>query len=474
MPTPKIKRVTKRDGREVPFDRSRIRNAIKKAILAVEARPKMDPEREAELFTNEVVDELQQSSASHESPHIERIQDVIIEVLHRDLARGNGSYSSTPEGLWMGYMLYREGHVLVRDGLLDEEHFSPNTKPQETLAELREWNDHHNCDTVQSLNGWYRGTELGTLIGCAEMRSNMGLMGAVKRVLDALITGGLRAIIITGPSSSGKTVTSQKMLRLLSAIKPSLRIKTLEVDNYFRSEGVEELVYDVDGKKVVDYNFELPETYDIPLINEHLEALMRWETVMVPSYDFARRVRLDKETPLKLEAGELLLIDCLHALSPQLTEAIPKENKFKLYIEPLSLLEDDEGRPVCLTDIRLLRRMIRDVRTRGHSIPATLWHWHLVRKGERFILPYLNSADMMIDTGLPYELPILKHFLESRIRSVLPVFERNPDLYDGRERARRVLRLFSQLEAASQEQISIVPPDSILREFIGGSEFFDE
>jgi uridine kinase len=162
----------------------------------------------------------------------------------------------------------------------------------------------------------------------------------------------------------------------------------------------------------------------------------------------------------------------MHALSPQLTEAIPAENKFKLYIEPLTVLSDHDGRPVYFTDVRLLRRMIRDSRTRGYPMPNTLWHWHLVRMGERFILPYVHSADMVVDTGLPYELPILKRHVRDELLRLLPMFGRNPDLFDGHARARRIMRLFRQLRMATEAQESLVPTDSILREFIGGSDFF--
>jgi len=481
MVNPRITTVIKRDGSRVQFDQSKIKCAIKKAILAEEPNQKYAPdpeksaEREASLFAQEVVEELHQRCRKSESPHIEKIQDVILEVLHRDMARGEDSISTRPESLWMSYMLYREGHAMIRNGTLSKEHFRPVTKPMKKLEELREWNKHHSTGTAEELNAWYKGGNLRTLIRAAEERSTDELMAVACAIDTAITQKGLRAMIITGPSSSGKTVTSRKAIKLLGQIRPDIGFKSLELDNYFRgAKSHERVSYNVDGRTVNDRNMELPETYDIPLINEHLEALMRGKTVMMPKYNFKTSVRTDNQTPFVLNWNEVLLIDCLHALSPQLTEAIPPENKFKLYIEPLSLLEDKEGRPVYLTDIRLLRRMLRDERTRGHPIPATLWHWHLVRKGERFILPHLYSADMIVDTGLPYELPIFKRLLENEIRAMLPMFERNPDLFDGRERARRVLRLFRQLEAARPKQIDMVPSDSILREFIGGSEFFRE
>ncbi len=470
-----LRAIRKRDGSTVPFDKGRIQYVIKKAILAVEKSPKMEPEKEAALFADDVVCELQKSCNGAKTLHVEQVQDAIVEVLHRDLARGESSFSSKPESLWMAYMLYREGHCLVRNGQLKPEHFNPDTRPKERLEERRSWNSGHNCGTVALLNEWFNGRSLRWLIQAAEQASSAQLVQVARQVGSLIEEGRLRAMMITGPTSSGKTSTSRKALKFLSQEHPRARFKALEVDMYFRdNKYTEKFYYDVDGAKVEDVNFELPETYDIALLNEHLAALMRGETVNVPHYNFRDGKRSANTTPFRLEPGEVLLLDCMHALSPQLTEAIPAENKFKLYIEPLTVLEDLEGRPVYFTDVRLLRRMIRDVRTRGYPIPNTLWHWHLVRRGERFILPYVHSADMVVDTGLPYELPILKHYLAHELAAILPLFERNPDLFDGHARAKRILRLFGQMATASPEHLSLVPSDSILREFIGGSEFFPE
>lgn len=467
--------IIKRNGAAVPFDKARIQYVIKKAILAVEQKPKMDPEREAGLFADEVVAELRKTCSSSEALHVEKVQDAIVQVLHRDLGRGDESHSSKPESLWMAYMLYREGHCLVRNGQLKPEHFSPDTRPKERLEERRQWNRAHNCDTTRGLNDWFKGGRISELIRDAEARSSEQLFEMVHAVGSMIDEGRLRAMVITGPSSSGKTSTSRKALRYLSEAHPNLRFKALEVDMYFRDNRfTEKFHYNVDGRMIEDVNFELPETYDIALLNDHLSALMRGETVLVPHYNFKQGIRTPVTTPFALEAGEVLLLDCMHALSPQLTEAIPHENKFKLYIEPLTVLSDNDDRPVYFTDVRLLRRMIRDVRMRGYPIPNTLWHWHLVRKGERFILPYVHSADMVVDTGLPYELPILKTYLRDELLPILPIFTRNADLFDGNARLRRILRLFRQLKGATEGQIALVPPDSILREFIGGSEFFDK
>lgn len=467
--------IIKRNGSVVPFDKGRIQYVIKKAILAVEKSPKMDPEREAQLFADEVVQEIKRSGVTEDSLHVDKVQDVIMHVLHRDLARGEDSYSSKPESLWMAYMLYREGHCLVRNGRLKPEHFSPDTRPKERLEARQVWNRQHNCDTTMGLNEWFKGKHLNVLIDAAERRSSEQLIEVADRIGGMIDDGRLRAIMITGPTSSGKTSTSRKALRFLAEAHPGIAFKALEVDMYFRNNRfTEKFHYEVDGRTVTDVNFELPETYDIALLNEHLSALMRGETVHVPHYNFKQGIRMADTTPFSLAPGEVLLLDCMHALSPHLTEAIPAENKFKLYIEPLTVLSDHDGRPAYFTDVRLLRRLIRDVRTRGYPMESTLWHWQLVRKGERFILPYVHSADMVVDTGLPYELPMLKPYTRDELLRLEPLFARNPDLFDGHARIRRILRLFRQLRTPEKGQESLVPPDSILREFIGGSVFFDK
>jgi len=466
--------ITKRNGSVVPFDKARIQHVIKKAILAVEQKPKMDPEKEAAHFADEVVSELRRTRPSADALHVEHVQDAIVNVLHYDLALGEGSFSSKPESLWMAYMLYREGHCLVRNGQLKPEHFSPDTRPKERLEERRAWNREHDCDTAKGLNNWFKGAQIAELIRAAEERSSAQLTEVAHKIGDMINEGRLRAVLITGPTSSGKTSTSRKALRFLSEAHPDVKFKALEVDMYFRdNKFTEKFQYDVDGQAITDVNFELPETYDIALLNEHLAELMDGKTVNVPHYNFKKGTREEDTTPFSLAPGEVLLLDCMHALSPQLTAAIPIENKFKLYIEPLTVLSDHDGRPVYFTDVRLLRRMIRDVRMRGYPMANTLWHWHLVRKGERFILPYVHSADMVVDTGLPYELPMLKTHVRDELLQLLPLFERNRDLFDGHARIRRILRLFRQLRSATGEQEALVPPDSILREFIGGSEFFE-
>ena len=466
---PTILTVIDRDGAKKPFNPGEMKDSIKRAMVMVDRNPKKDFDAPAERFQREVVDELQRRNNNGDPIHVERVQEVLLDVLHRDMARGTDSYFSKPEALWMRCMLDGEGHKLRQSGLLPQECVS--TIPVEKVSASRSWCKKHRCGTVKDLNDWFQRGETKKLISLSENRFDEQLLDVACELDRRIDDGSLRAVLITGPTASGKTTTTKKIAKLLSFFRPDVAFKPLEMDNYFKGANAnEKLVYEIDGKIVEDVNFELPESYDIDLINEHLKSLLEGRVVMVPKYDFASSTRSPgRATPFCLEEREILLIDCMHALSPQLTEAIPNGKKFKIYLEAISTLEDNAGRNVPWTDVRIMRRLIRDSRTRGHSFETTFWHWHLVRKGERFVLPYMQTADSIIDSGLPYELPILKRFIERGVQDVLPKFERNPCLFDGRERARRVLRLLSQLQTASEDQIERVPEDSILREFIGSS-----
>jgi uridine kinase len=476
--------VTKRDGSKAPFDSTRIRDAITKAILAVECGMSNDlghrskvmlrADAKADRFTKEVMSELGKRFNGALVIPIEQIQDITEEVLHRDFGKGERAISSDPESLWMAYMLYRQGRAFVRQGLLSEEDFREKMRPYRRSIGTQQWNHEHRCGTVKELNEWFSGKlPLQEFIAAAEERSESQLAEAAKAFKRMIEFGCLRAIVITGPSASGKTSTTRKAVSMLQEQCPGVRFKALEMDNYFRGhENHEKFHYKVDGNAIEDINYELPHSYDIGLINDHLDALIHGETVFPPRYNFATGVRTWSEQPMKLEPGEILLLDCMHALSPQLTEAIPASDKFRLYIEAMCILEDNNGNMTPWTDVRLMRRMLRDVRTRGHPIPATLWHWQLIRKGERHLLPYVFTADAIIDGGIQYELPVLKHMLNGHLNELVPVFERNPDLFDGRERLRRIMGLLSQLDEATPGQIDLIPPTSVLREFIGGSKFF--
>jgi len=218
-----------------------------------------------------------------------------------------------------------------------------------------------------------------------------------------------------------------------------------------------------------DRNFETPEALDIQLLNRHLRDLLAGKTIEKPVYPFKEGRRIATK-PVKLADDQILLLDCLHGLYPPITEGIDASAQFRLYIETLNVLRDDQGRLTKFTDIRLLRRMLRDVQHRNHSPLSTLLHWHYVRAGELFsIIPLMGTADHVVNGGLAFDLPMLKSFFCGPRAQHLPdaaALDAYPGFLDARIRHERVRRL---LESVAGADAAVVPGDAVLREFIGGS-----
>jgi uridine kinase len=269
-------------------------------------------------------------------------------------------------------------------------------------------------------------------------------------------------IIIAGPSSSGKTTSTIKMREKLAAV--GLSTVPLAVDNYFFDFKVHPKI----GED--DRDFETPQALDLALINEHLEALVEGGVVEVPRYDFRTGKRVGVSGSLKLKADEVLLIDSLHGLFPAMTSGVPENAKFRLYIETLSQLKGLDGRYIRWADIRMLRRAVRDMQFRNYTPLETIRHWHLVRRSElRYIVPELRRAHAIVNSFLPYELPVMKGRMESHILPLVSQFAADPELLDAHERTLRVKSMFDEIPAFTDE--SAIPPRSLIREFIGGSGY---
>jgi len=270
----------------------------------------------------------------------------------------------------------------------------------------------------------------------------------------------LRIVLISGPSSSGKTTSTIKIGNILSQMGISL--VALNVDNYF---------FDLDQHPIDefgDYDFETPQALDLKLINEHLVDLVKGKEIQVPFYDFKLGKRTDKKTPLKIGKNDIILIDSLHGLFPPMTEDIDPERKFKLYLEPLLQMKDSQGQFIRWTDIRLMRRMLRDAAYRGYDPEKTLTHWHYVRSGEmRHIVPNNINADFIINSAMPYELSIYKAKLYEKFEEWEKKYADEPLREDAYKRAKRVYKLLAEIPAVEDD--SFVPGDSVIREFIGGS-----
>ena len=263
----------------------------------------------------------------------------------------------------------------------------------------------------------------------------------------------VRLLCLAGPSSSGKTTSSRRLrVQLLTS---GINSATLELDNYFVDR--DKTPVDADGK----FDFESLDALDIPLINEHLRALIAGEEVDIPKFDFKTGTRT-KGYKLKLAPKQLLVIEGIHGLNDKLSESVAFDNKYRIFICPLTGTNLDMHNRVGTTDIRLLRRLLRDYRTRGNSPEATLLQWpSVVRGSHRHIFPYQDNADTLFNTALAYELPVLKGYVFPLLKSVS---EESPAYGE----AQRLLAMLQYIPVMPSDD---VPNLSIMREFIGGSCF---
>ena len=273
----------------------------------------------------------------------------------------------------------------------------------------------------------------------------------------ALGVGGYprgRIIEIYGPESSGKTTFSHRLsiqLRV-NGLKPH----PIAVDNYFVDR--EHTPKDSDG----NYDFECLEAIDIPKFNEDMRALLKGEEVYLPIFDFKSGKRKYESKPKKLGSQDILVIEGIHCLNPKLTETMADANKFKIYISALTQLNIDEHNRIPTTDGRLIRRIVRDSRTRGASASKTISMWASVRRGEeKNIFPFQEEADVMFNSSLIYELAVLKQYVEPLLFAV------DKDSKEFIE-AKRLLKFFDYFVGIGSE---FIPTNSLLREFVGGGCF---
>ncbi len=266
--------------------------------------------------------------------------------------------------------------------------------------------------------------------------------------------GNVKTVLIAGPSSSGKTTTSKKLSLQLKAL--GYRPKVIELDTYYVNREV--TPKDADGK----YDYECLEALDVAQLNQDLMDLFNGKEIKLPTYDFVEGKRFYSGKTMKLDAQDILILEGIHGLNDKLTPLVPAEYKFKIYLSALTQLNLDDHNRVPTSDNRLIRRIVRDSQFRGKSAADTIAMWDSVQRGERLhIFPFQDNADAMLNTALDYELPVLKVFAEPLLRCVSPLQKE----YAEASRLLRFLNNFSPISANN------VPGKSIIREFIGGSEF---
>jgi uridine kinase len=441
----KITHVVKRSGVTVPFNQERITNAIYRAVVAVGGRDK----NTAKLLSDKVVEMLNQKFKSRQTPHIEDIQDIVEKVLIE-----NGHAKVAKE-----FILYRDEAAKRRESEARHHSQSNENIPWAKIWRNLDWAVAHNLHTVEAMNERITNGEFAQIVHESEALYEDDVSFAAELIIEKL--DHLRMVMISGPSSSGKTTTTIKLEEKLT--KKGFKFKALNVDHYF---------FDLDlhpMDEFGDYDFETPQALDLQLINEHLQKLSNGEKVLIPAYDFKSGTRKLNVTPMKLKDNELLLIDSLHGLYPDFSKDIGADKKFKLYLEPLLQMKANDGRYIRWTDLRLIRRMLRDSVHRAYNPQQTLEHWHYVRSSElRNIIPYGTSADYIISSGMPYELPLYAHRLLSNFAEWEKMYNNNPLKADAYERSARVHKVLQSIIPVEDD--SPVPGDSVMREFIGGSK----
>jgi len=440
----KFKFVIKRSGAIVPFNPGRIANAIYRAAVAVGGRDK----EKAEELANKVITILDGKFEEGYKPHIEEIQDVVEKVLIED------AHTKVAKV----FILYRE--EAARRRAENSRHFS---KPNELIPWKKVWRSldwavAHNLNTIEGINKRIKKSEFPHIVHEAESFYETQLDTAAQLIVER--SSELKMVMVSGPSSSGKTTTTLKLENRLE--KLGMKFVPLVVDNYFFDLAMHP------KDEFGDYDFETPQALDLEMINDHLKKLAAGEEVKIPFYDFKTGTRFLNRAPLKIEKNEVLLIDSLHGLYPGFSSEIPVAQKFKLYLEPLLQMKGPDGNYIRWTDIRLIRRMLRDSVQRAYNPEQTLLHWHYVRSSEkRNILPYCNSADYIVNTSMTFELPIYRPKLLKQFEEWEKKYSGDPLREDAYIRANRIYKVLSAIEPVEDD--SPIPGDSVLREFIGGS-----
>ena len=371
------------------------------------------------------------------------------------------------EDYFYGYMVPNTGYVKYFDLFLYDEGFvlqlptkeNPNVvpefKPQKNLfnvlKESEKWSETLKIDTVGALNEQISQGNIKDIILVAEALQEKKIAEIATMIAESK---DKKFIMIAGPSSSGKTSFSHRLSIQLKA--NGLNPHPIGVDDYFINRDI--TPRDENG----NYNFEVLEALDIEQFNKDMLDLLDGKTIKMPTYNFITGKREYKGNTLTLGKDDILVIEGIHGLNDKLSYALPKNSKFKIYISALTQLNIDEHNRISTTDGRLIRRMVRDARTRGISAEETIARWQSVRNGEEsYIFPFQEEADVMFNSALIYELSVLKQFAEPLLFGI-------PSTSPEYVEAKRLLKFLDYFLGVNTEDI---PNNSLVREFVGGSCF---
>lgn len=321
----------------------------------------------------------------------------------------------------------------------------------EVFHQEKDWGKLVHIENASDLNNVVSAGYIDYLIRISETMMNNKILDQVKAIKNS--GNKVKVVLIAGPSSSGKTTACSKLAMYLYGF--GLTPKMISMDDFFKDRA------DTPKKANGEYDFECLEALDLKLFNKTIKDLLEGKTVKMPKFDFYSGEKKFKNE-MTLASTDILLIEGIHALNPKLLTDIEKKYKYKIYLSPLTAVNIDRDNRIYLTDTRLLRRMIRDNRTRGYNVSETLKLWKDVRAGEeKYIFPYQDEADFVFNTALIYEFCVLKTYVMPLLYSVKP----DDPNYSEALRLMRVLNVFLPIPSEA------IPADSILREFIGGGCF---
>lgn len=348
---------------------------------------------------------------------------------------------------------YDEGFVLMaprKENSAELPAFVPQEKLFNVLKTSDEWSKTLEVDNVGDLNECITNGSIRELMLVQEALQEK----QIAHIADMIQAGEKKIVLIAGPSSSGKTTFSHRLSVQLRA--HGLRPYPLALDNYFVDR--ELTPRDENG----NYDFECIEAMDLELFNNHMNRLLAGEEVEIPTFNFTIGKKEYKGKKMKLNEGDVLVAEGIHALNPLMTSELPNESKFKVYISALTQLNIDEHNRIPTTDGRLIRRIVRDARTRGNDAQGTIAMWQSVRRGEeKYIFPFQEEADVMFNSALIYELSVIKQYAEPLLFAV------PKDSYEYYE-AKRLLKFLDYFLGLQETNI---PKNSILREFVGYYSF---
>ncbi len=371
-------------------------------------------------------------------------------------------------GSFYGYLVPSTGYLSVFDvnkyynGLLLQipKRFEPQDVEEliiqkqmfEIFQEFSHWNNVLDVTNINDLNALTKNNEAERLIKVSEALHEKKIAQIADKIYDRKEI--VRVVLISGPSSSGKTTFSKRLAIQLMVL--GLKPHTLSLDDYFVDR--EHTPKDENG----ELDFEALGALDIEQFNEDLNLLFEGNEVELPKFSFETGSRYYDGKKTRLSNNDILIIEGIHGLNPELTHAIPDSFKFKIYASALTSINIDNHNRIPTTDNRLIRRIVRDYKYRNYSATDTISRWQSVRRGEdKHIFPYQEEADIMFNTALLYEFAVLKHYAEAIL---LEVENNKPEFSE----AKRLLHFFSYFKPMNEKNI---PPTSIIREFLGGSSF---